>query len=78
MPGAFLLQPDFFCPLAPLTQRFVDRGRRGAVHAGQDVGVGVQGERDAGVSQEFLDVLGVNVSGEEQGGAGVPEVVEPV
>jgi len=25
-----------------------------AVHAGQDVGVGVEGERDAGVSQELL------------------------
>ena len=64
--------------MAPLTQRFVDRGRRGAVHAGQDVGVGVQGERDAGAFQEFLDVLGASVSGEEQDGAGVPEVVEPV
>jgi hypothetical protein len=28
------------------------------------------------VSQEFLDVLGVDVAGEEQGGAGVPEFVE--
>ena len=76
--GGFLLQPDFFCPLAPLTQRFVDRGRRGTVHAGQDVGVGVEGEGDAGVSEELLDVLGVDISGEKQGGAGVPEVVEPV
>ncbi len=46
-------------------QRFVHRGRRAAVHVGQSVGVGLEGERDAGVPQEFLDVLGVDV--------GVPE-----
>jgi hypothetical protein len=42
------------------------------------VRVGVEGERDAGVSQEILYVLGVYVAGEEQGGAGVPENVEGV
>jgi hypothetical protein len=71
-----LLHQGAFCPLAPLTQCFVHGGGSGAVHAWQDVGVGVEGERDAGVSQELLDVLGVDVTGKEQGGEGVPEVVD--
>jgi hypothetical protein len=65
-------------------QRFFHGGGSGAVHAWQDVGVGVEGERDADVSEEFLNVFGVDVVGEELSGThpGVDgenvESVEPV
>ena len=49
-------------------QRFFHGGGSGAVHAWQDVGVGVEGERDADVSEEFLNVFGVDVVGEELSG----------
>jgi hypothetical protein len=47
----------------------------GALHAGDDVGVGVEGDGDAGVTEAFLDDLGVDAGGERQGGGRVPEVV---
>ena len=40
------------------------------------MGVGVDGDGDAGVSQEVLDQLGVDATLEEERGAGVPEIVE--
>jgi len=40
------------------------------------VGIGVQGDRDLGVAQAFLDDLGVDALGEEQGGGRVAQVVE--
>ena len=56
-----------FRPLALLAERFVHRGRCAAVYAGQNVRIGVERQRDAGVSEKLLDVLGVDVAGEEQG-----------
>src|SRR5687767_6702196 len=47
-----------------------------AVHAWQDVGIGVQGLRYGGVPEKLLDILGVDVTAEHQRGARVPEVVE--
>ena len=38
--------------------------------------IGVQGHGYGGVSQELLHELGMDASSQEQGGAGVPEVVE--
>ena len=58
------------------SEGLVYRPARAAVHAGDYVGVGVQGEGYGGVPEELLDVFGVDVAGEEQGGAGVAEVVE--
>jgi hypothetical protein len=46
-----------------------------AAHAGQHVGVGVQGDGDGGV-EGFLNQNWLCNSSEEQPGAGVPEVVE--
>jgi hypothetical protein len=41
-----------------------------------DVRVRVEGDRYGGVAEEHLDDLGVDSSREEQGGAGVTEVVK--
>ncbi len=38
--------------------------------------VGIQGYRYGGVAQKLLDQLRVYASAQEQGGAGVPKVVE--
>lgn len=38
--------------------------------------VGVEGDGDVGVSEEFLNVLGVDVAGKEQRGAGVTKIME--
>ncbi len=40
------------------------------------MGVGVQGDRYGGVTKHLGDYLRVDVAGEQQRGAGVPEVVE--
>ena len=58
-------------------QSLVHRTGGPAPHAGQHMAVGVQRLRYGSVPQKFLDVLGMDIAGEQQGGAGVPEVVEP-
>lgn len=45
-------------------------------HSGEHVGVCVESYRNGGVPQKFLDEFGVDVALEEQGGAGVPKIVE--
>lgn len=47
-----------------------------AVHAGNNVGICVEGEGYRGMAEEFLDVLRMDVSAQEERGAGVAEVVE--
>ena len=42
----------------------------------EDVGVGVEGDADGGVSEAFGDDFGVDALAEHQGGVGVAEVVE--
>src|SRR5215211_4277321 len=58
------------------SEGLVYRPTRAAVHAGDYVRIGVQRLGYGGVPEELLDVFGVDVAGEEQGGAGVAEVVE--
>jgi len=47
------------------------------LHVGGDVAVAVERHADVGMPEPFLHDLGVHALGEEQGGAGMPEVVEP-
>ncbi len=47
------------------------------VHPGQDVAVGVEGDRHGGMSQHLGDLLGVDVPPEEEGGSRVTKIVEP-
>ena len=47
-----------------------------AAHAGQHVGVSIEGDGDGGVPEKLLDDLGMDVALQRQLGAGVPEVVE--
>ena len=44
---------------------------------GSDVAVGVEGERDRAVAEEFLDHLGMHAAAEEMRCRGVPEVMNP-
>jgi len=46
------------------------------LEAAADVGVGAGGDVDVGVAEDVLDGLDVDAGFEQQGGAGVPEVVE--
>src|SRR5207302_455560 len=39
--------------------------------------IGVEGERNSAVAEEFLNDLGMNAAIEQMGGGGVPEVVDP-
>ncbi len=43
---------------------------------GHDVGVGVEGDGDAGVPEALRDDLGVDAGAEGEGGRGVPQVVQ--
>ena len=45
-------------------------------HARDDVAVGVERDGDVGVSEELLDVLGMDIAEEGHGGAGVTGIVE--
>lgn len=45
-------------------------------HAGYHVAVGVEGDADVGVPEHLGDDLRVDALREQQGGAGVPQVVE--
>jgi len=47
-----------------------------AVHAFGDVGVDVEGDRRAGMSEAFLDHLDVDAVLQRERGPGVPEVVQ--
>lgn len=38
--------------------------------------IGVEGERDGAVAEEFLDHLGMDIAIEQMGGSSVPEVVD--
>ncbi len=58
-----------------LSQHIRDRFGGLSAHARQHVGAGVEGDRYAGVPQEFLDELGVDVLREQERRAGV-EIVE--
>ena len=60
---------------APL-QGFIHHVCRLVAHARQHVGIGIQGDGYGGVSEEFLDDLGVHALAEKERGAGVAEVVE--
>ncbi len=57
-------------------QGFVHYVCRLISHARQHMGVGVQGDRYGGVSEEFLDDLGMHALAEKERGARVTEVVE--
>ena len=59
-----------------LGEHVFHRTRGMASHPGHDVGVGVQRDCCGGVAEEFLDILGVHVAGEQQRRAGMTEVVE--
>ena len=64
------------CSNAALPECFFHRVGGLAAHAGQHVTVGVERNGDAGVSEQLLDELRVDVSLEQERRAGVPEVVE--
>src|SRR5215210_983616 len=55
--GAHLLQP--YCS-RNLAEGFVHRSCRRVTHSWEHVAVGVEGDRYGGVTEEFLDDLGVN------------------
>src|SRR5215208_7558272 len=59
------------------SESLVHRVGQPAVHALDDVGVCIQGDGDAGVSEEFLDELGMLACHEEYCSAGVAQIVEP-
>ena len=69
LPGLFY--SSFTVVLGTLAYGGVHRVADPAVHAFEHVAVGVQRLRYGSVSQEFLNVLGVDVAVEQQGGAGV-------
>ena len=69
-------RPETPAPKAFSGQRGLHSGGRLVSHAGQDVGVSVEGKGHGGVPQEILDELGMVAPGEQQRGARVPEVVE--
>src|SRR5215203_6428495 len=46
------------------------------LHVGQDVGVDVEGDGYGGVAEHLGDHLHVDTLSQEQGGTGMPEVVE--
>ncbi len=52
------------------------RTGRLVAHAWQDVGVGVEGDGYVGVTQKFLNYLGMDASDKEQRGARVTQVVK--
>jgi hypothetical protein len=45
-------------------------------HVRDDLAVGVERDDDVGVSEELLDVLGMDIAEEEHSGAGVTGIVE--
>ena len=47
-----------------LSEGFVHRAAYPSVHALEDMGVGVEGQGYRGVSQELLDILGMDVDAE--------------
>ena len=62
-------------------QRFakhlVHPGREGLPVGREEVAVAVVGHLDRGMPELGLDRLGIGSSGDEQGGAGVPEIMRP-
>ena len=46
------------------------------LHVRQDVGVGVQGDRNVWVPENLLDYLGVDTLQEEEGGDRMPKIME--
>jgi hypothetical protein len=60
-----------------LRQRSVHRVRETIAHAGQDVRVGVERDRDGGVPEHLLDQLGVLARLQQDRRCGVAEIVEP-
>ena len=59
------------------SQRVVHGLGQAAVHTLDDVGVGVEGDENAGVAEEFLNIVWVLVCHEEYCSAGVAEFVDP-
>ena len=59
------------------SQRVVHSVGQAAVHALDDVGVGVEGDGDAGMAEAFLDVLWVLAFHGVYCSAAVGEIVEP-
>lgn len=59
-----------------LSEDLVHRAAYPSVHALEDTGVGVKGQGYRGVSQEFLDIHGMDVAAKQQRGAGMAKVVE--
>jgi hypothetical protein len=47
------------------------------LHRWQDVGVGIEGQRDLAMPQQLLDDLGMNPEREQEAGRAVPQAVEP-
>ncbi len=68
------LAPGLF-DTTELSESGVHRSGSGVSHVGEHVRVDVEGERDVGVPQKLLDVLGVHALPQQQRGAGVSEVV---
>src|ERR1700678_3250847 len=56
--------------------RLIDLGRALCLHAVQDVGIEVEGDRNAGMSKSFADDLRVNPGPEGMRGVGVAQIVE--
>lgn len=50
---------------------------RFARHGGDDVAVGVEGQRDGAVAEQLLDDLGVDPTGQEVSRCGVTQIVDP-
>ena len=57
-------------------QRGVHRAGSLLGHARQKVRISIERHGDGRVPEEFLDVFGVDALGEQQRGAGVPEVMQ--
>ena len=61
--------------LGSLKEHRLELVRGAALHGRQDVAVRVQGDRDAGMSKAFADDFRILAGHQEQGRAGVPEIV---
>lgn len=63
--------------LRPLRQPRVEVRGGFLLEAGQNVALGVEGHRDAGMAQVLADHFGVDAPGQEEAGVGVPQIVKP-
>ena len=74
-----MLPGPFYCnrTATGLGENTFHGSSRGVSQSREHVTVGIQGDRDGGMTEKLLDDLGVYSRREERRGAGMTEIVEP-